>query len=130
MTATVDLDEDNLGTVSASSGGEAVHDSAAACARQDILDGARAAIPGGATMSLTPPRPSMAPPLNGTTGSAVPCTSSTETGRDGAHGNAVPNDPATGAMAETMSARSHASRAAMNAPADIPVAKTRPRSMP
>ena len=50
----------------------------------------------------------------------------TETGRDGAHGNAVPNVPATGAMAETTSARSHASRVAMNAPADIPVAKTRP----
>ena len=47
------------------------------------------------------------PPPNGTTGSAEPCTSSTETGRDGAHGNAVPNVPATGAMAETTSARSH-----------------------
>ena len=34
--------------------------------------------------------------------------------------------PATGAMAATMSARWHASRLAMNAPADIPVAKTRP----
>ncbi len=33
VTATVDLDEDHLGTVSASSGGEAVHDSAAARAR-------------------------------------------------------------------------------------------------
>ena len=43
---------------------------------------------------------------------------------------AEPNVPATGAMAATISARSHASRVAMNAPADIPVAKTRPGAMP
>ena len=81
-------------------------------------------------MSLYPPRPSIVPPSKGTTGSAVPCTSSTDTDRDGAHGKAAPNDPATGAMAEIRSARSQASRVAMNAPADIPVAKTRPGGIP
>ena len=61
-------------------------------------------------MSLGPPRPTIGPPLKGTTGSAVPCVSSTATGRDGAHPTFTPRVPATGAMAAKTSARSQASR--------------------
>ena len=60
------------------------------------------------------------PPSNGTTGSAVPCVSITATGRDGLHGTYAPSVPATGATAANRSARSHANRLAMNAPADMP----------
>ena len=90
----------------------------------------RAAIAGAEMMSLGPPRPTIGPPLNGTTGSAVPCVSSTATGRDGAHPTFTPRVPATGAMAAKTSARSQASRLTMNAPADIPVANTCPGSTP
>ena len=59
----------------------------------------------------------------------MPCVAKTDTGRDGAQGTAEPKDPATGAMAATASARWHASRVAMKAPADNPVAKTLPGEM-
>ena len=81
-------------------------------------------------MSLTPPLPFIVPPWNGTTGSAVPCEARTATGCDGVHGTPLPSVPATGAMAAKTSARSQASRFAMNPPADIPVAKTRPGATP
>src|SRR6185295_6287842 len=84
----------------------------------------RCAMAVAATTSLTPPLPVIVPPSNGTIGSSVPCVSITETGRDGLHGTATPRVPATGAIAANRSARSHASRLAMNAPADKPVAYT------
>lgn len=69
------------------------------------------------------------PPLNGTSGSAVPCASSTDTGRDGLHVTPTPSVPATGATAAKISARSHASRLDMKPPLDMPVAKTCPGAM-
>ena len=81
-------------------------------------------------MLLSPPRPVMAPPPKGTTGSAVPCVANTDTGRDGLHPTLAPSVPATGATAAKTSARSQARRFAMNAPADRPVTNTLPGAMP
>ena len=44
-------------------------------------------------MSLAPPRPTIGPPLNGTTLSAVPWMFRTDTGCEGLHGNAEPERP-------------------------------------
>lgn len=78
---------------------------------------------------LTPPRPCTFPPLNGTSGSAVPCASKTDTGRDGLQGTPAPSVPAIGAIAATRSARSQASLFDMKPPLDMPVAKTCPGAM-
>ena len=79
---------------------------------------------------LTPPRPRTVPPLKGTSGSAVPWASQTDTGRDGLQATPTPRVPATGATAAKTSARSHASRLLMKPPLDIPVTKTCPGAMP
>ena len=133
MTTAVDLDERDLGTAVASGGVNrwtAGAGESSTGAGQPFSSRHRAAIAGAATMSLGPPRPTIGATVerHHVIGGAMDLQDRDRLRR----GARKPGAERAGNRrdgGENIRAFA-ASRLAMNAPADIPVAKTRPRSMP